>query len=187
MIAYKFRVSFEENDEVERVIEILSNQTLLDLHKAILAAIGFKPDTPASFYVTGDHWRKGKRYVHEIQSGEETPMSSAKLNNVVNDPHQRFLYITDDEMGWELRVILRGLFSSDATKTYPSLIRAVGPNPKQNNIHVIGAPTNEFERMVDELVKQEEAHELSDDFHELDESDDNETDNDSESGEEDEL
>ena len=63
---YKFRVTFEDHDEVSRDIEIKSNQTFMDLHKAIQSAIGFDGAQLASFYMSNDYWVKGK----EITSAE---------------------------------------------------------------------------------------------------------------------
>jgi hypothetical protein len=39
MAVYKFKVYFEDYDDINRVIEIKSTQTFLDLHKGILASI----------------------------------------------------------------------------------------------------------------------------------------------------
>ena len=41
MAIYKFKITFEDYDEVCREIEIKSNQSFEDLHRAIHAAIGF--------------------------------------------------------------------------------------------------------------------------------------------------
>ncbi len=163
MIIFRFVVSFEEVDDVERVIDIRANQSLRELHTAILEGVGFKPETPASFYLAADNWRKGKRYSdRELGLDEEILMSESKLNVIVNNPQQKFLYITDDETAWELKVSMLRIHKSDGSIQYPKLVKAIGSNPKQFVVKVIGAPTNEFEQLVDELMT-EDPHELSDD------------------------
>jgi len=52
MAAYKFKVSFEDYEDIYRVIEIKPTQTFLDLHKAILESIKFDDKQMASFYMS---------------------------------------------------------------------------------------------------------------------------------------
>ena len=97
MIIYRFRVIFEEVDEVERVIDIRANQSFRDLFRVIIENIKFKPETEASFFISGDNWRKGKE-INNIETEDVAQMSDCKLNNFVNDPHQKILLITHDDM-----------------------------------------------------------------------------------------
>jgi len=179
MIIFRFVVTFEDVDDVERVIDIRAGQTLRDLHTAILESVGFKPDTPASIYLASDNWRKGKRFSdREVNVDDECLMSENKLNVVVNNPHQRFLYFTDDDTSWELKVELLRIYKSEAAIQFPNLVKAIGSNPKQFVIKVIGAPTNQFEQLVDELMT-EDPHELSDTTEEREAGDGGEEDSES--------
>ena len=58
MAIYRFRVTYEDHEDVYRDIEIKSIQTFEDLHHAIQEAIGFDKSKPASFYMSDDYWRK---------------------------------------------------------------------------------------------------------------------------------
>ncbi len=49
MAVYRFKVSFEEHEDISREIEIRSDQTFEDLHNAIQQAVGFDASQPASF------------------------------------------------------------------------------------------------------------------------------------------
>ena len=60
MATYRFRVTFEEYDDVTRDIEIRSTQTFEELHYAIQNAIGFDASKPTSFFLSDDNWKKGK-------------------------------------------------------------------------------------------------------------------------------
>jgi len=53
-------VSFEDYDDVERDIDIKSNQTFEDLHKAIHGSTGYKIEASSSFYVSNDQWIKNE-------------------------------------------------------------------------------------------------------------------------------
>ena len=59
MAIYRFRVSFEDYDDIMREIDMLSSQTFEDLHNAIHTTTGYKPDQSSSFYVSTDQWIKG--------------------------------------------------------------------------------------------------------------------------------
>ena len=65
MAVYKFKVSFDDYDDISRVIEIKSTQTFLDFHKSILASIGFDQKHMASFYMSNDAWKKGQEITLE--------------------------------------------------------------------------------------------------------------------------
>jgi hypothetical protein len=60
MTVYKFRISFEDHEEVTRDIEILPTQTFEEMHLAIQEAVGFDNTKGASFYMSNDHWIKGE-------------------------------------------------------------------------------------------------------------------------------
>ena len=70
MAVYKFKVWFEDNEDVVRVIEVKSTQTFLDLHNAIQDSVGFDKSQLASFYVSDDQWKKGLEITLE-QMGDE--------------------------------------------------------------------------------------------------------------------
>jgi len=162
MIIFRFRVTFEEIDEVERIIDVRATQTLQDLHAAILKSVNFKPETAASIYLSKDNWRKGKRFTDREEEGEAL-MADQRLNMVVNDPQQKFLYITDDEAEWELKVEMLRIYKTDVDDSFPKLVKSTGYNPKQFKVKAVGAPTNEFEKLVDELMADDEPDASSED------------------------
>ena len=66
-VVYRFRVTFEDYDEVSRDIEIKSTLTFLDLHQTIQTSIGFDNSKPASFYMSNDNWIKGQEISTEVR------------------------------------------------------------------------------------------------------------------------
>ncbi|MGN6569393.1 MAG: IS1096 element passenger TnpR family protein, partial [Flavipsychrobacter sp.] len=56
----RFRVYWEEDDQVYRDIEIRTDQTFLDLHTVIIKAWEFDGKHAASFYESNDRWTKGR-------------------------------------------------------------------------------------------------------------------------------
>lgn len=175
-IVYRFKVTFEDVDEVERVIEIRAGQTFLDLHNIIQEAIGFDNSKPASFYMSGDNWRMGREIAREEDRGVAL-MKDSKMNQFVNDPHQRILYVTDYDAEWTLRVELIQIRRSDEDAIMPVIIRSVGEAPKQYKpVHV--NDISEFDTLVKGI--------MSDDEDEDDDDEDDEDDDDLDDDEEDE-
>lgn len=129
---YRFKVWFEEDEDIYRVIDINPSASFLDLHNTILDSIGFNKTLPSSFYVTDDNWRKGKEITLTDESGTKQIMATSKLNNFVNDPHQKFLYITDFTEQWTLLVELQSIQNDIKGIKYPLVSKTAGKAPKQN-------------------------------------------------------
>ncbi len=152
MISYTFKITFDDIDDVQRIVEILSSQTFEDLHQAIQQAIGFDASKGAAFYSATDNWRKVKELNHSEKEGAPA-LSSGKLSDYIYDPHQKFIYVSDFEAEWTLLVELMKIQKSDATKTYPVLIKKVGEAPKQyENLNKYIQASSEFDAMADELI-----------------------------------
>ncbi len=160
MIAYRFKVTFEEVDDVERMIEIRANQTFRDLYSSIVENIKFNPTVTASFFMSGDNWRKGKEITNRETQGA-IAMSDAKLNSFVNDPHQKILLITHDELEWVMRIQLFKIEKANAAFVYPRCVKTFGEAPKQTKINIIGSASNEFEELVDEIISESEDPDVS--------------------------
>ncbi|HEY1047405.1 MAG TPA: hypothetical protein VGF79_13245 [Bacteroidia bacterium] len=151
---YRFKVWFEEEEDINRVIDITPSATFLEFHNVVLDSIGFKKDMPSSFFCSDDNWRKGK----EISFNEngKLKMSEAKLKDFVNDPHQKFIYITDFNEHWTLNVELQSIQNDVKGISYPFVFRSVGKAPKQNE--GVGrfkiVDETEFDEIANKLVSK---------------------------------
>jgi hypothetical protein len=172
MAAYKFKVSFEDYEDIYRVIEIKPTQTFLDLHKAILESIKFDDKQMASFYMSNDSWKKGQEITLEDMSESEdnpTPiMAKAKLNQYMVDPHQKILYVYDFIECWTMLIELTGIIKEDNPKvTYPHCSKSVGLAPKQyDKVQKFGViEDNEFDEITKNYLNRSEEipGEISDD------------------------
>src|SRR5690606_5959884 len=137
MAIYRFRVSFEDYDEIIREIEIISSKTFLDLHQAIQEAVGYNPECPSSFYVSNDHWKKGEEIAYlpsELKKEKKVNlMENARLNKFIDDPHQKFYYIYNFSRPYEFHVQLIKILKEEEGKKYPSVFRSIGKAPKPFN------------------------------------------------------
>jgi hypothetical protein len=166
MATYRFRICFEDDEEIVRIIEIKSNQTLEDLHFAILQAIEFDTKHNAVFYLSDDYWKKGKRYTHQaLNEKDESPLFSAtKLSAMIYDPHQKLLYIYDLSHEWTFMVELVGInIKEDPKVSYPVCVRKDGKPPKQYVVQRKIGPDleeDEFDYLTKNLLGGEIAEEM---------------------------
>jgi len=134
MAIYRFRVTFEDYDDVIREIDVPSTNTFLDLHQAIQQSTGYNPEVSSSFYISNDQWMKGEEiaFLPNTRKQERgiTLMEHAKLNKFIDDPHQKFYYTYNFERPFDFHVQLIKILKEESGKTYPLLVKSVGTAPK---------------------------------------------------------
>jgi hypothetical protein len=175
MALYKFKLTFEEYEDISRVIEIKSSQTFLEFHKAILDSIGFDQKQMASFYMSNDTWKKEQEITLEDMSDDNDEnsipiptMKDSRLSMFVNDPHQKIVYVYDFLEMWTMHLELVGIeMKEKAGVKYPLCSKSVGLAPKQyDKVQRFGlVDDNEFDEITKNyLDKSDEIPgEISDD------------------------
>jgi hypothetical protein len=135
MAIYRFRVSFEDYDDIERDIDIKSNQTFEDLHRAIHQSTGYQVEASSSFYVSNDQWIKNEEIAflpnaRKVNNGVFL-MSNSKLSSFIDDPHQKFYYTYNFDRPFDFHVeLVKIILNDESGKTYPSIARSLGEAPK---------------------------------------------------------
>jgi hypothetical protein len=135
MTVYRFKVSFEDYD-VSREVEIRSNQTFEDLHKAIHLSLNYSPEVPSSFYISNDQWIKGTEITifpnDKRKEKGVSLMSDSRLNNFIEDPHQKFYYTSNFERPFDFHVeLIRILSPTENGEVLPKILKSSGEPPKQ--------------------------------------------------------
>lgn len=135
---YKFRVCFEDHEDISRDIEIKPDQSFEDLHLCIQSAIGFDGSKPASFFMSNDHWVKDIEISNENKTnknGEKIAlMRKSKLFDFIVDPHQKIYYEFDPLAGWTFLIELVKIVPiSQNILPYPRCVKFTGEAPKQYN------------------------------------------------------
>ena len=165
MAVYRFRVTFEDFDEVNRDLEIKSTQNFFDLHNAILDAVGFDKKELASFYISDDNWKKGKEIsLADMQAAENSIplMKDSRLCDFIIDPHQKFLYVYDFMAVWSFHVeLFKIIVQEEAGAVYPRCVRTTGEAPKQFGTAPVLVPVPED--FVEEEVYAEDSESDSED------------------------
>lgn len=187
MAIYRFRISFEDYDEVVREIEMLPKHTFLDLHLAIQKNLGYEAEAPSSFYISNDQWKKGQEITYLPSENKINQkvilMENSRLNQFIDDPHQKFYYTYNFSRPYDFHVQLIKILAEEEGKTYPSLFKSIGTAPKPfNQTTIIEAALDEEEdKEFDFLNEMEYASEDAEDMDIMDEEDIDETDQFSES------
>jgi hypothetical protein len=168
MALYRFKVNFEDYDEVMREIDVKSNQTFEDLHRAIHQSTGYNCEFPSSFYISNDQWIKGEEITYlpnqrRIDRGVAL-MENVKLSNRIDDPHQKFYYTFNFDRPFDFHVELLKIILDETPGTvYPAIIKSVGEAPKQFgnvfNPTILPPASEEFDFLNEMEFSPEDAEE----------------------------
>ncbi|HVV55123.1 MAG TPA: hypothetical protein VHC47_07360 [Mucilaginibacter sp.] len=191
MALYRFRVTFEDYDDVIREIDIKSNQTFEDLHRAIHQAIGYNCEFPSSFYISNDQWIKGEEITfmpnqRRIDRGIAL-MDKIKLSSRIDDPHQKFYYTFNFDRPFDFHIeLLKIILEENSSATYPAVVKSAGEPPKQFgnvfNPTTLPPATEDFDFLNEMEFNEEDAEEGFTEVNDIEES--GEQDEDDELGEE---
>jgi hypothetical protein len=143
MAIYRFKVSFEDYDEVNRIIEIKSTQTFLDFHHCIQESIKFDNKHAASFFVSDDFWRKNDEItlLEEDADSDTKLMAKTKIASHIEHPYQRFIYLYDKKVQWSFLVELIKIDKENPKSNYPTCVKSNGSAPKQYKQNLIQPET----------------------------------------------
>lgn len=132
MAVYRFKVTFENYDDVWREIDIRSDQTFEDFFHAIQQSIGFDHQHEASFFISNDQWKLGQPISSVPGKKNAIALKDAVMHDWVNDPHQKIYYTYDPKNDWTFFIeLVRILMKEDITLNYPVCVKVYGDSPVQ--------------------------------------------------------
>jgi hypothetical protein len=143
MAVYRFRIFLEDNEDIFRDIDIKTSQTFEEFHMAIQDAYKFDAKHAASFFTSDDYWRKGREVTlrkvdlpleeEEIRKKVEPKllMSTTKIAKLIEQPHQRFVYVFDPSVQWSFLIEMLKIADENPKTKYPFCLKSNGPSPKQ--------------------------------------------------------
>ncbi|HEX8270192.1 MAG TPA: hypothetical protein VF581_09890 [Flavobacterium sp.] len=128
-MVYKFRVILDAEEDVFRDIAILDEDTLEDLHNAIVNAFDFDGLELASFYTCDNQWNQDEE-IPMIDTGdvagEQKIMSDYVLADVLNEDNTKIIYVYDFLNMWTFFVELAAIEEVQSGETYPSMLFSHG-------------------------------------------------------------
>jgi hypothetical protein len=157
MPVLRFRVYWEEEESIYRDVAILSGQTFLQLHEAILQAFGFDQKHAGTFFKSNDHWQRGREIVlqPDKQPRKAAPllMSETLMSDVVRNPNDKFIYLYDFVKHWTFLVELISVAKErDKKQDYPVCVRKEGTPPSQYG---------NKKPVKDQMIETEEQYDLN--------------------------
>ncbi len=167
MLIYKFRITFEENDDFLREIDVLPKHTFADFHKAILKCVSLTPDEPASFFMCDIKWKKHQEITLKkdtaLRDDPTKPpikiMSKTTLSSLINNPNEQLIYIYDSQKLHTFYIELFKIFNSvEKVSEFPRCVKSIADVPKTIKI----VPT--AEGIV--LPEEDEPADFEDEFEE---------------------
>lgn len=153
----RFRVYWEDDDQVYRDIEMRASQTFLDLHKAIVMAYEFDGKHAASFFESNDRWTRSGRELNSevLVNKKDAPalsMVRTPVSALIATPDHKFVYEYDPAKKWTFLVELIGVNKDeDMKRTYPYVVRKEGVAPGQYGVKGVN---------LDKLLEVEEKYDL---------------------------
>ena len=190
MAIYRFRVSFEDYEDIYRDIDMPSKSTFLELHEQIHKSTAYNAEVSSSFYVSNDQWKKGTEITHLPSARKKEAgvllMEDIRLSKFIDDPHQKFYYIYNFDRPYDFHVELVKILKEEEGKEYPSIFKSVGLAPKSAAASDFPV-SSEFDDDDDDDIVDESAEVYGvdeDDEYSIDEGDEDENEEGEESQEE---
>lgn len=131
-MVYKFRVILDNEEDIFRDIAILEEDTLEDLHNAIVNAFGFDGMEIASFYTCDDEWIQDEEiplFDTGDTPGEQRTMADYALGDILNSEDTKIIYVYDFLNMWTFFVELASIEEPESGVAYPELLFAHGEMP----------------------------------------------------------
>jgi len=130
---YKFRVIVDTEEDVFRDIEIETNSTFEEFHKAVLDAFDFEEGEMASFYMSNESWEKGLEISLMDVGGAAPSMANTKLEDKLSKPSDKVLYVYDFLRMWIFYVELVEVKKDKPSTIYPRVALVYGDAPAQDS------------------------------------------------------
>ncbi|HTO35341.1 MAG TPA: hypothetical protein VLZ72_03825 [Flavobacterium sp.] len=141
IMIYKMRAILDTEEDVFRDIAIESDDTLEDLHNALINAFGFDGSEMASFYTCDDTWNQEDEiplFDTGDEPGEMRIMNDFTIEDLLFEKQTKIIYVYDFYNMWTFLIELAAIEEPAQGETYPTLLYSHGEIPEQ-------APDNEFE------------------------------------------
>lgn len=151
MHIYRFKLRFENQDEFMREIEVRSDQTFGDFHRAIVSDLKLDTGTFSSFFTCNDQFRK-KQEISLVDMNPEPEedggkpvyvMDKSRLSKFIDDPHQKLLFVYDYLNYWTFYIELQKILPADSSREYPRIFRSEGEIPRELSAKPGALPADE--------------------------------------------
>jgi hypothetical protein len=135
----KFRVYWEDDDNIYRDIVLKTGQNFQSFHETILTAFEFDKKHSASFFQSNDKWLRGREISSDVlvnkKDAPALSMIKTPVSALVEKPDEKFVYTYDPVKKWTFLIELIGIDKEEESKKeYPYCIKKEGVAPAQTGI-----------------------------------------------------
>ena len=129
MSIYKMRVMFEDDENINRDIELRPSDSFVVFEENIIQAWGLPKDNKGAFYISNDRAQKVKSINHtkKLKTGES--FIYAMISHYVEYPHQKFIYESFGKQDLVFLIELIIIGNEKPGTTYPRISKSNGPSP----------------------------------------------------------
>ncbi|GEM_PF-246371 len=160
MFAFRFRIRFENNDSFLREVVFSSNQNFEDFHNFIVENLKLDKTKSAAFFLSNYKFRKQKQIImdrpestnnqeseeivddeisedsvaddqNEENNRQALIMRDHRLSDLIDDPHQRLVYVYDFQNNWTFYIELLKIIPAEPQVSYPEIIKQSGGIPQE--------------------------------------------------------
>lgn len=162
MALYKFRVMYEEDDNIFRDIEIKPTQSFIDFEAAIVKAWGLPAEAETSFYESNDRAQKVKAIPFRKTFKKDGQEMHPVLLMFVNNPHQKFLYVHEGKQDLVFFIELLQIGKEKSDTEYPVIVKSNGPSPVKKEEVYKHIKTNAVEPEITEGIDDDDEERIKD-------------------------
>lgn len=147
-MVYKFRAILDAEEDVFRDIAILHDDSLEDLHNAIVNAFGFDGTELASFYTCDNQWNQDEEislFDGGDVAGEQKIMSDFQLSELLDEETTKIIYVYDFMNMWTFLVELAAIEEPQPGESYPNVLFSHGEMPASAPEKDFSEAENEFD------------------------------------------
>jgi hypothetical protein len=128
---YTFKVAFKHAKNINRTIEVQSEQSLEDLHRAIQSALQWDNDHLYSFFLNGNGDDPRYRFASPFEDDEPQWTTDGIIGELGLTLKHTFLYLFDYGDSHEFEVQVVGITAQAEPGEYPRVIASMGESPRQ--------------------------------------------------------
>jgi hypothetical protein len=141
MRIFKFRVLFDNAEDVFRDLELSSKASFQDFNDLIIASLGFSGLEMSSFYMSNEDWDKGEEIVlmdMTSETGEQSvkTMADTMLSEMLSEKGEKMLYVYDFMNMKIFYVELLEIGPALPDTDYPRVVLAVGTPPSEDSLDI---------------------------------------------------
>lgn len=148
------KVLLKSNKVIYRDFLVHPENTLKELHAAILAGFGFEGNQLASFLKEQGDWQAEAEYpLEDLGEPGKTPMEKIQLQSVLSNVDDQLTYIYDYLNEWRFFVEVVDIIEKKEAEKTPKLIKSFGNAPKEDERNLSGDDATKI--LMNELLGDE--------------------------------